>query len=116
MRREWQFYQAPGGGVPVQRAINKYDFTAAELARLQVVLDRVAEGRTRPGDVKRLRDGVLEVRVRIGGRHFRLAYAELDGGLVLLGLHLFHKQKGIELRQVAVAVDRLEDWLGRRES
>ncbi|MDG4815904.1 MULTISPECIES: type II toxin-antitoxin system RelE/ParE family toxin [unclassified Micromonospora] len=109
----WQFYEAPGGGSPVQKAIGKYRLTTAELARLYVVMDRVAEGRTRPGDVKALRDGVLEVRVRIGGRNFRLAYAELGDGLVLLGLHFFHKQRQVEDRHIDTAAARLKDWLSR---
>lgn len=113
MKREWRFYHAPGGGNPVAKAIKKYDLTRTDLARLQVVMDRIADGRTRSGDVKALRNGVLEVRVRIGHRNFRLAFAELDGGLVLLGLHLFHKQRSAEPRHVAIAVDRLKDWLNR---
>lgn len=113
MTKQWRFYEAPGGGSPVQKAIAKYHLNAAELARLQVVMDRVAEGRTRPGDVKALRDGVLEVRAKIGSRHFRLAYAELDGGLVLLGLHFFHKQRQVEDRHINTAADRLKDWLAR---
>ncbi|MEV0327929.1 type II toxin-antitoxin system RelE/ParE family toxin [Micromonospora echinospora] len=73
----------------------------------------MAEGRSRPGDVKALRDGVLEVRVRIGNRNFRLAYADLGDDLVLLGLHFFHKQRQVEDRHVAIAVERLKDWRDR---
>lgn len=112
-RRGWLFYQAPGGGNPVQKAISKYGLAKDDLARLQNVMDRVAEGRTRSGDVKALRDGVSEVRVRIGKRHIRLAYAEIDSGFVLLALHLFHKQRDSEERHVGIAAERLKEWLSR---
>lgn len=115
MSRHWDFYEAPGGGDPVRREILKARLTKAETAKLQTIMDRVAEGRTRPGDVKPLRDGVLEVRIRVGERQLRLAYGEGASNLVLLALHFFQKQRQNESRHVDIAVDRFRDWKSRHD-
>ncbi|MFI0794855.1 type II toxin-antitoxin system RelE/ParE family toxin [Micromonospora rubida] len=116
MSRRWNFYEAAGGGDPVRREILKSRLTTAEAAKLQTIMDRVAEGESRPGDVKSLRDGVLEVRVRVGQRCLRLAYGECEGGLILLALHFFQKQRQNESRHVEVAVDRFRDWKSRHDT
>lgn len=113
--RKWEFYTTEAGAVPARKEIEKHRLSRTELAKLQVIMDRVAEGRTRPGDVKALRDGVLEVRVRVANRQIRLAYAEVGGGLVLLALHFFQKQRQVEGRHIDVAVERLKDWESRQK-
>ncbi|RZT82053.1 putative component of toxin-antitoxin plasmid stabilization module [Micromonospora violae] len=97
----------------MRKEILKSRLTKAEAAKVQAIMDRVAEGRTRPGDVKPLRDGVLEVRIRVGDRRLRLAFAEGTDSLVLLALHFFQKQQQNESRHVEVAVDRFRDWKSR---
>jgi len=77
-------------------------------------MERLAQGRTLRGDVKPLRDGVFELRARVGRRSFRLAYAEVDDGLVLLALHFFFfKKSQVAPHDVKLAVDRLRDWRSR---
>lgn len=115
MTRDWLFYKAAGGGDPVSKEIEKCALTRTDLAKLQTIMDRVAEGRTRQGDVKPLRDGVLEVRVVTAGRHLRLAFAEVGNGLILLALHFFQKQRQVEARHIDLAVARLKDWKSRED-
>ncbi len=76
-------------------------------------MERLGQGRTLRGDVKPLRDGVFELRARVGRRSFRLAYAEVDDGLVLLALHFFVKKSQVAPHDVKLAVDRLRDWRSR---
>jgi putative component of toxin-antitoxin plasmid stabilization module len=113
--RKWNFYTTATGANPVEKEIKKHKLTTVELTKLQVVMDRVAEGRTRSGDVKPLRDGVLEVRVHVANRELRLAFAEVGGGLILLALRFFRKQRQVEARHIDVAAERLRDWQSRRD-
>ena len=113
MRRRWEFYRTASGGAPVRKEIKKLSLTVAEQAKVQAIMDRVAEGRTRPQDVRQLRDGVREVRVRVANRRLRLLFADAGDGEVLLALHLFAKQQQIEARHIEVAVDRLREWRTR---
>ncbi|WP_329106452.1 type II toxin-antitoxin system RelE/ParE family toxin [Micromonospora sp. NBC_01699] len=80
------------------------------MAKVQTAMDRVAEGRAQPSDVKALRGGVLEVRVSVARRRLRLIYAETEGGLVLLALHFFQKQRQVEARHIDIAIDRLREF------
>jgi phage-related protein len=113
--RQWQFYEPAGGGDPVNREIRKCELNRAELAKLYTVMQRVADGRTTTGDVKALRDGVLEVRVVVANRQLRLCYAEVGEGLILLALHFFQKQRQVEDRHIDLAVSRLRDWRKRQD-
>ena len=113
MARKWEYYAAPGGGSPVVKEMQKLKLNAWEAARLDDVLDRVAAGRTLPKDVKALRDGVLEFKLAGHRRTFRMLFAEVDGGLVLLGLHFFAKKTQNARENVDLAADRLKDWRKR---
>lgn len=113
MAREWQYYTGPGGGDIVLREIKKAGLTPWEVGRLEELMDRVACCRTLPGDVNPLRDGVLETRLDGDRRIFRLAYAEVNGGLVLLALHFFPKKKERERAAVDLAISRLKEWKRR---
>jgi phage-related protein len=113
--REWIFYTTELGASPVKKEIKKHGLTTDEATKLQVVMDRVREGRTRSGDVKSLRDGVLEVRVRVANRELRLAYGDVGDGLILLALRFFRKQRQVEAGHIDVAAERLKDWRARHE-
>lgn len=113
MNRRWEFYKTAAGGEPVRKEIEKCRLTIAEQAKIQVAMDRVAERRAQPKDVKSLRGGILEVRVRVGERQLRLLYAEVDDRALLLALRFFQKQRQVEDRHIDVAADRLKDWRGR---
>jgi phage-related protein len=97
----------------VLKEIRKCRLSIEEQAKVQVAMDRVAEGRAQPKDVKTLRDGVLEVRVRVGQRQLRLLYAEVSDGPILLALHFFQKQRQVETRHIDLASGRLRDWEAR---
>lgn len=110
MTRTWQYYSPPGGGDPVLREIKKAGLTRGELGRLDEVMERVAEGRTLPKDTKYIRDGVHQFKLHLQQRSYRLLYAEVDGGLVLLALHFFSKKKQVDQDAIDLAVDRLRTW------
>lgn len=111
MERSWDFYTAPGGGDPVRKDIRKAGLTAWEAGRVQEMMDRVARGSARLRlDFKPLRDGVSEILVDGHNRTFRLMYAEVDDGLVLLALHFISKKKQNDRQAVELAVQRLRAW------
>lgn len=111
LERSWDFYTAPGGGDPVRKDIRKAGLTRWEAGRVQEMMDRVARGSARPRlDFKPLRDGVSEILVDGHNRTFRLMYAEVDGGLVLLALHFISKKKQNDRQAVELAVQRLRAW------
>lgn len=115
LAREWEFYTAPGGGRPVERDLQKAGLSKWEAGRLAELMDRVRDGRARPGtDFKPLRDDVRECRLTGHNRIFRLMYAEVEGGLVLLALHFIVKKKRNDRDAVEVAVLRLADWRRRQ--
>ncbi|GAB3458674.1 type II toxin-antitoxin system RelE/ParE family toxin [Actinophytocola sediminis] len=110
MTRTWQYYSPPGGGEPVAKEIKKAGLTLGELGQLDEVMARVAEGRTLPKDTKPIRDGVHQFKLNLRQRSYRLLYAEVDDGLVLLALHFFSKKKQKDQDAVDLAVDRLRTW------
>lgn len=54
---------------------------------------------------------MCELRASVGQRSFRLAYAEVDGDLVL---HFFFKKSQVARHDIDLAVDRLKDWRARQ--
>lgn len=113
MAKAWIYYTAPGGRNKIQDELRDAKPSKHEVAKLELLMERLAQGRTLRGDVKPLRDGVFELRARVGRRSFRLAYAEVDDGLVLLALHFFFKKSQVAPHDVKLAVDRLRDWRSR---
>jgi len=111
--REWIFYSAgdEGKNSPVIKEIRKQKLTPAEAARLQDLMDRVLAGETMPKDVKNLGDGVLEFKLHLDHRSYRMAYAEVDDGLVLLALTFFRKTQRRQPKDVERAKDRLKAYL-----
>lgn len=114
MTKKWIYYTSPAGRNKIQDELRDAKLSKYEVAKLQLLMERLAEGRTMPGDVKALREGVCELRAKVGQRSFRLAYAEIDGELVLLALHFFFKKSQVARRDIDLAVDRLKDWRTRQ--
>lgn len=110
MGRDWEYYSGPGGGNVVIKEIKKCGLTRTEAARLEELLDRYSEGRTLPNDCKYLRDGVSELRLSGDRRIFRLYFADLGDGPVLLALHFAAKKKQLDKPAVDLAVERLRAW------
>ncbi|USX50617.1 type II toxin-antitoxin system RelE/ParE family toxin [Lentzea sp. HUAS12] len=113
MAREWDYYTAPGGGCPVEKEMQKLKLSPWDAVRVEEAMDRVAAGEAMPGEVKYLRDDVLEIKIDGAQRTYRMLYAELDGGLVLLGLHFFAKKVQNARKDVDLAADRLRSWRDR---
>lgn len=111
MGREWEYYTAPGGGSPVEKDLRRARLTKWEAGRVDFVMTRVADGEARIGkDCKPLRDGVSECLIDGHDRTFRLMFAEVDGGLVLLALHFISKKKQNDRDAVGLAISRLRTW------
>ena len=111
--KKWIFF--PGGedgnNSPVVKEISKEKLSAPEAARLQDMMNRVSAGETMPKDVKTLGDGVLEFKLHLDHRSYRLAYSEVNGGLVLLALTFFRKTQQRQQKDVKRAKDRLAAYL-----
>jgi putative component of toxin-antitoxin plasmid stabilization module len=90
--------------------IRKAGLTNDEGTRLADLMRRHASGRTLRADHKRLRDGVEELRLRGERRTFRLYFARIDEGLVLLALHFNIKKKNNDSDAIDLAADRLKRW------
>ncbi|RSN47115.1 hypothetical protein DMC64_07350 [Amycolatopsis sp. WAC 04197] len=114
LAREWDYYTAPGGGSPVAKELQKVKLSEWEVGRLDALLDLVADGMARPNiDFKYLRDGVSEVLIDGRDRTFRLFYADLGGGPLLLALHFISKKRQVDKRALDLAVKRLREWTKR---
>ncbi len=114
LTKKWIYYTSPAGRNKIQDELRDAKLSKFEVAKLQLLMERLAQGRTMPQDVKALREGVRELRAKVGQRSFRLAYAEVDGGLVLLALHFFFKKSQVARCDIDLAVDRLKDWRARQ--
>ncbi|MEV6975196.1 type II toxin-antitoxin system RelE/ParE family toxin [Kitasatospora sp. NPDC093806] len=113
-QREWSFYQGADGSAPVQKELQKADLAPHERARLFVLLNRVKDRQTLPGDVKDLGGDLLEVRLTGDHRTFRLLYAEESAGLVLLALSFFQKKsQKTPSNERSAAARRLREWRRR---
>lgn len=111
MDRQWQFVRSANGGDPVTRDLQKCKLNVHERARLSVLMERIRDRTTQQGDVKPLGDGLLEARLSGDGRIFRLVYVEVNGGLILLGLHFFQKRsQQTQRREIRAAQKRLKEW------
>lgn len=114
MERDWVYYTAPGGGRPVEKEIARAGLNEYEAGRLNELMDDVRDGEARAGvHFKHLRDGVREIRLSGNRRIFRLLYAEVDAGLVVLALHFIAKKKQSDQDAIKVAADRLTEWKRR---
>lgn len=111
--REWEFFRPEGEGRQVEREILKLGLSKWEAGRLADVMDRALERRLLPREVKPLRDGVFEIILNGHNRSFRLMFAEVRGGMVLLALKFISKKKQVDRDAVEVAVKRLKDWQRR---
>ncbi|MGW3299187.1 type II toxin-antitoxin system RelE/ParE family toxin [Streptomyces rubiginosohelvolus] len=117
MGREWDFYRTDSGACPVQRELKKCKLTTEEQAKLKVLMQRVIDNKTLPGDVKSLGGDLLEVRLDGDHRIFRLVYSEVSGGLLLLGLMFFQKKtQATPLTVKRSATRRLKDWRKRKSA
>lgn len=114
MTREWVFYTPRGGGNPVAKEIKKARLTKHEHGRLEALMERVADGDVLPREVKDLRDGVRQFKFDVADHSYRLLYAEVDDGLMLLALHFFSKKQQNDRRAINLACKRLRDWNQRR--
>lgn len=81
-------------------------------AALQLVMVKFSEGRARVGrDFKRLRDGICEIRVRLGSNPYRVLFA-LDGRQPV-ALTAFHKKdQETSNSDIDLALQRWRSWPG----
>lgn len=107
----WEYFETAPGSETVIKEIRKADLQATEAVRLQDLLERVAAGDHLPGDVKKLRGAIWEVRLSGEGRIFRLLYSTVGAGPLLLGL-TFHGKKTRKTppQTIMKAEKRLKAW------
>jgi phage-related protein len=112
LSKEWDTYRAPGGRDKVADDVRKARLTAHEKVRLKELMEACAAGQLRYPTIKPLSGtpGLMELRLILEDRSFRLVYAEIGGGLVLLALHLFRKQASSQPAQIREAVRRYKTW------
>lgn len=108
--KRWDYFNLGDARSPVLKEIAKQKLSTAELVRLDELMDRVASGETLKKDVKPLGDGVMEFVLHLDRRSYRMAYAELDDGLVLLALTFFRKTKQRQTESVDLAKERLKTY------
>ncbi|WP_329489671.1 type II toxin-antitoxin system RelE/ParE family toxin [Kitasatospora sp. NBC_01246] len=112
--REWSFYEGADGSTPLVKDLQKARLASHERARLFVLMNRVKERQTLPGDVKDLGNDLLEVRLTGDHRTFRLLFAEEGEGLVLLALSFFQKKsQKTPPNERGAAERRLREWRNR---
>ncbi|MFF1903190.1 type II toxin-antitoxin system RelE/ParE family toxin [Kitasatospora sp. NPDC058218] len=112
--REWSFYEGVDGSTPLVKDLQKARLATHERARLFVLMNRVKQRQTLPGDVKDLGNDLLEVRLTGDHRTFRLLYAEESEGLVLLALSFFQKKsQKTPPNERGAAERRLKEWRNR---
>ncbi|MFE5583954.1 type II toxin-antitoxin system RelE/ParE family toxin [Kitasatospora sp. NPDC056531] len=112
--REWAFYEGADGSTPVRKELDRARLAPHEQAKLYVLMQRVKDRQTLPGDVKDLGNDLLEVRLTGSHRIFRLLYAEEADGLVLLALSFFQKKsQKTPSNERGTAERRLKEWRNR---
>ncbi|MEJ1195180.1 type II toxin-antitoxin system RelE/ParE family toxin [Pseudarthrobacter sp. CCNWLW207] len=108
--KQWNYFKLGDARSPVLKEIAKQKLSTTELIKLDELMDRVASGDTLKKDVKPLGDGVMEFVLHLDRRSYRMAYAEVDGGLVLLALTFFRKTKQRQTESVDLAKERLKTY------
>jgi putative component of toxin-antitoxin plasmid stabilization module len=98
---------------PVIKELLKLKLSASEAAKLATVMSRIAAGEIQARDLKPLRDGVEEVRVRVPRGALRLYFTRLDHDVVLLALHVHFKKKDNDRDAVDLAVTRRAKYLAQ---
>lgn len=110
--RRWEFFRSASGREIVRSEIDKAGLTQTERARLGVLLDRVASGRTMRADVTTLGDGIEEVRLSGDQRIFRLLFARVEDQHVLLAIRFFSKKsQKTPPNEIKTARKRRNQWL-----
>jgi phage-related protein len=106
------YYEAPGGGRVIERAIVKARLGRVEVAAFETTLARIEAGTSLPNDVKHVRGDIYEARVTGHKRIFRLLYAECAGEPpILLGLVFFAKTtRATPDNVIALAEQRLTTY------
>lgn len=116
MAKEWNSYEAPGGRDKVKDEIKAAKLNETERAKLKALMDMQANGELEYPTVKPLTDaeGLQEIRIKVGRRSFRLVFADLPDGLVLLAVHFFEKKANVAQRDIKLAVSRYKEWRSRQ--
>jgi phage-related protein len=107
----WRYFKAnPSGTSPVQKEMDALGVDAK--ATLKELMGRRARNQLMPDENKPLGDGLWELRKALDGRQYRLVYAPLGSGLVLLALTAFEKKSPRTPKPVIkLAKKRRKVWL-----
>lgn len=108
-RRAFVFHKPPGDA----RSAAEKEFrelpTPAR-ARLLQKMEKYTEGKATPGrDFKHLRDGIFEIRIKLGTNPYRVLFF-MDGDLPV-ALRCFHKKdQKVSASDIDVAIQRRKTW------
>lgn len=116
MEKRWSSYRAPGGRDKVEDGIKAARLNKTEQTKLRALMQMQARGELEFPTVKHLTDaeGLWEIRMRVDRRSFRLVFADVGDGLVLLAVHFFEKKTNLAQRDIELAVRRYKEWRSRR--
>ncbi|MBB6120942.1 type II toxin-antitoxin system RelE/ParE family toxin [Nocardiopsis algeriensis] len=108
----WETFTSSTGNDLVRKEIARLGLGPHEQQKLKRVMGEKGRGRDLGAADKPLSgyQGMRELVVRCGDRSFRLVYANVSGGLVLLALHFFVKKSRTAHHDLEVAWARLKDW------
>lgn len=111
----WRTFKSRTGSDLVLKEIRKLGLAPHEQQKLRKIMDSKDQGMDLGPADKPLTgyQGMRELVIRCGDRSFRLVYAPVSGGLVLLGLHLFAKKSQTAPKDLGLAWDRLKEWRSR---
>jgi phage-related protein len=111
----WVFYETRAGTSVVRDEVR--DILGGKPPRVELgkLMTRIHEGKVLRRDVRYLGSGLSEARLTYASDEYRLYFSSHpEGQAVLLGLKFHQKgSQGAQNRNIAVARDRLADWLGR---
>jgi putative component of toxin-antitoxin plasmid stabilization module len=112
-----EFYEAPAGRCPVREFLE--ELKASDPGDFAAVMAGLAKLRNRHYHrlplSKPVGDGLFELR-HVGKLNTRLLYFFMKGRRIVVAHGIRNKGLGIAVRDRAVALERMKDWLVRQES
>jgi phage-related protein len=118
VRRNWRWFHEPGGRIIAREEMDA--LSEHGRAALLEAIKRFRMGDERPAEVKKLTgtDGLWEIRVEVGGIHFRAIFF-YDSSVVCVCVTAVHKnQQKLPKTDRDRAIDRMKRWQeeGRRRA
>lgn len=104
----WEYAVSARDQPYVLKEITDLKMSSTAIAKLEQAMVRVSEGTTSTGDVKSVRNGILELRIQADKRWYRMLFARLDANRVAL-LVIVKKTNRLEKKSIELAENRLRE-------